>query len=333
MARPLRLLAVIAVGFAVAALPARADQQSLLALQHYDQRITAIGYRLAASAGDLCARKAPLTGLAFHDLSQYSAADERDARAAFGFAGDPEVLAVAPDSPGAAAGVAVGDAIVAIDGAPPPAVEDKPHDSFARIAALLDQIDRAGADGALDLTIRRSGATRLLHLRPVMGCASRFQSRVSAGIGSRANGSYVEVDTGTVDFADGDAELAAVIAHELSHNILRHRERLDALGIRRGLLGTVGRSARLVRETEIEADRLAPYLLDRAGYPPGAYSTFLRRMGDVHLFGFLRAPTHPSESERIRLVDAEIARIAAMKAAGTSPRPDFMMGATLPRLH
>ena len=48
----------------------------------------------------------------------------------------------------------------------------------------------------------------------------------------------------------------------------RHRVRLDAARVSRGFLGNFGRNARLIRETEVEADRLSVYLLERAGYDP-----------------------------------------------------------------
>jgi hypothetical protein len=46
--------------------------------------------------------------------------------------------------------------------------------------------------------------------------------------------------------------------------MLRHRTRLDSGGVAY-FLGNFGRNARLIRETESEADRLSVYLLDRAG--------------------------------------------------------------------
>src|SRR3546814_17247433 len=64
-----------------------------------------------------------------------------------------------------------------------------------------------------------------------------------------------DLNQGLVDFSPDDAELAAAIAHELAHNILRHRARLDAAGVDRGLAKQFGRNARMFKQTEIEADR------------------------------------------------------------------------------
>jgi hypothetical protein len=316
----------------LAAPAAHADPAGLIALQRYDHKLNAIGYRLAAAGVSLCATTTPLTGFGIHDLSQYSADQQQDARAAFGFAGDPLVLAVAPDSPAAVAGLREGDAILAIDGVPVPPLKPKARRSYARMAALLAQIDKAAADQMLDLSVRRDGQVIALSAPALPGCPARFQIKVSATIDSVADGTYVEINTGMIDFAGTDDQIAGIVAHELAHNILRHRERLNAKGIRRGVFGQFGRSARLVRQTEEEADRLSVYLMDCAGYPPEAIIAFWEHYDRAHILDFLAAPTHPQPETRIEIVREEIARIAAMKAAGQTPRPAFMEGPSLPEL-
>lgn len=326
------------IRFAAAALlaclpsAASADPAGLLALQRYDRQLAAIGYRLAMAGGDLCAAKAPMPGFALHDLSQYSAAEQGDARAAFGFGADPLVLAVAPTSPAAAAGLREGDAVLSVDGDAVPAARPRAQSSYARMAALLARLDESMAEGMLLLTVRRGGRQLDLRVPVRRGCASRFQIKASSAIDSHADGTYVEINTGLVDFARDEDQIAAIVAHELAHNILRHRARLDAKGIRRGLLGQFGRSARMVRQTEEEADRLAVYLLDRAGYSPRAIVAFWERFDRTHSSGFLSAQTHRTPRDRIVIAEQEIARIASEKAAGRTPRPAFMSGTSLPEL-
>jgi predicted Zn-dependent protease len=171
-----------------------------------------------------------------------------------------------------------------------------------------------------------------IHVAAAPGCASRFQTNVSGTVDSQADGTYVEINTGLMDFAGEEDQIAAIVAHELAHNILRHRARLDAVGIHRGLLGQFGRNARRIRQTEEEADVLSVYLLDRAGYSPQAIVTFWERYDRSHILGFLAAPTHPSPKARIAMVEREVARIAQMKASGRVPRPAFMEGPALPTL-
>ncbi|MDF7774428.1 M48 family metallopeptidase [Sphingomonas sp. AOB5] len=326
------LLAAIFLATATDSLATAAEPEGLRAQQHFDQILTGIGYRLATHGGDLCDRQVPLPGFTIHDLSQYAGSQQDEARTTFGFTDAPLILTIAPASPAAAAGLRTDDAIVKIDGRPLPAAPPGARKSYDRMSVLLGLIDDAAADRTLDLEIRRDSRAMTLRILAPLGCASRFQTAINPSARSRADGTYVEITTGMMGFAGTEEQIAAVIAHEMAHNILRHRERLDAKGIRRGMLGQFGRSARLVRQTEIEADRLSVYLMDRAGYDPQAIVTFWERFGKWNPLGFLDAPTHQSPRDRIELITAEIARIARMKVAGQSPRPEFMTGNRLPEL-
>lgn len=298
-------------------------------LQAYDQKLATIGYRLQAAGGDLCSRHQPLIGIAVQDLSQYDRQYQAAAAQEFGFDGYPEVLAVASGSPFDTAGVHLDDSILAIDGVDVPGVSRGAHSSAGRVLAVNRQLDEAARDGVVTLTLQRHGEVRRVRVLLEQGCGTRFQTSASDAVGAAADGDTVEVDTGAMRFAESDAEIAAVAAHELAHNILRHQERLAKAGVgnARG-----ARNARLTRQTEEEADRLSAYLMDRAGYEPEAIISFWRRMisgPDARPGAF---PTHGSPAERIRIVTGEIARIAEMKARGQVPRPAFMAGTALPEL-
>ena len=56
-------------------------------------------------------------------------------------------------------------------------------------------------------------------------------------------------------------------------------QHLDAAGVDRGRFKELGRSARLFRQTEAEADRLSVWLLAGAGYDPEAAARFWRKFG------------------------------------------------------
>lgn len=300
---------VLVAGPASAAPPAAVAD--LLVLQSMEERMATIGYRLATSAGDLCAHPAPLAGMQVHDAGQYARSDADSLTAAFGGGPWPKVLAVVPGSAAARAGVQANDSILSIDGRTIPPANGQ---GYGRMAAALALLDQGMADGHAVLALERGGKPVSVDLVPARGCGSRFQLKVSDDLQGKANGDYVEVTTGMVAFAPDDAELAVAMAHELAHNILHHRARLDAAGVTRGMLQNFGKSARLTRETEIEADRLSVYLLDRAGYRMNAALTFwerFRRKVSSFLVG-----THPTAKNRIAILRAEIAKIEAAKARG-----------------
>ncbi|MFA6117502.1 MAG: hypothetical protein WC729_26155 [Sphingomonas sp.] len=298
-------------------------------LQAYDQKLVTIGYRLQVAAHDLCGRQDPLVGIAVQDLAQYEKKYQAAARREFGFEGYPEVLAVAAGSPFDVAGVRADDSILAIDDAPVAGASRHSRFSAKRVAAVNARLDASARDGVLYLRLRRDGIDRDVRVVLERGCATRFQTAANDLIDASADGKVVEVDTGVMRFAGEDAEIAAVVAHELAHNILLHQERLLKAGVRnsRG-----ARNARLTRVTEEEADRLAVYLLDRAGYSTSAIVSFWQRLGEDGGGGHSPFRSHSVPAERIAIATEEMARIAAMRSRGEVPRPAFLSGNGLPPL-
>ena len=108
---------------------------------------------------------------------------------------------------------------------------------------LLDAIERAFADGSASVDLRRGAAISSVHVQAEPGCATRFQVAPSSDLNA-ADGRYVKVTTSMAYYLSDDQELAALLAHEFAHNMLRHRARLDSAGVARGFLGNFGRNAR-----------------------------------------------------------------------------------------
>jgi len=308
-------------GAQVAAAPDPADT-SLLAMRGLDQRVAAIGFRLATGGRALCASLENLPGFAVHDLSQYGAGFRPAAIRAFGLDVGPGVLALVPGGPAEQAGLRLDDVLLALDGRALPHGDPGRDRSFDRMAQILDALDVAFADGSAEIEIRRGASRLTLHVGTRPGCKSRFQLIPSGRLNAEADGRYVQVTTAIASYVADDAELAAVLAHEFAHNILGHRVRLDAARVSRGLFSNFGRNAERIRETEIEADRYSIYLLDRAGYDPEAAVRFWTRFGQRGL-NFLGSPTHPNWRRRIALFETEIAAIRQARAEGREPVPPF----------
>ena len=169
----------------------------------------------------------------------------------------PTVTIVVPGSSAAAAGLRVGDQIASIAGATiDPELgwrsdvlcADCGHSGTAWIRRLA----RTGPE----LSVISGGHRRAVQLIVSPGCSAEFSVRPSKKLNSYSDGKILQITSAVMSFCKTDAELAAVVAHELAHNILRHPERLRA----------IGRSRAAVRHTEVEAERLSFYLLALAGY-------------------------------------------------------------------
>lgn len=307
---------------AAPAVRAGKNAESLAAMRALDVRVAAVGHRLAVTSLDWCRERAWLPGFVIHDLSQYGAAYRADAARTFGLDAGPGVLALVPGGPAERAGLRTDDILLAFDGRPVPRGTVGREGSFAQMERILAALDEALADGAVTLMVQRVGNRLAIPVQAVRGCATRFQLIPGRRMNAQADGIYVQLTTALAQFASDETELAAILAHEFAHNVLGHRVRLNQAGVRRGLLANFGMNARRIRETEIEADRLSVYLMERAGYDPLGAVRFWSRFGRRG-FNFLGSPTHPNWRLRVRSFEEEVAKIRAARSAGRVPAPDF----------
>ncbi len=300
-----------------AAAPETADPAGLRALIAEDVRVARIGDRLARAGP--CAAVLSNPGFVVQDIVQYAPELHASARSALGLGDLPTLVAVLDGSAAAAAGLRPGDMLAAIDGAevPPPGKAR----GFERMAAVETQIEAALARGRLDLEILRDGRPMTLSILPTPGCRTRFQLQPGGRLNASADGVYVQVSGALADFAATDDELALIVAHELAHNLLGHKARLDAQGVSRGLLAGLGKGARRVRATEEEADRWALYLMARAGFDIAAAPAFWERLGRKADPGIFSDGTHDGWRDRVAKAQVEIARIRALQAAGAPILP------------
>jgi len=292
--------------------PARAQDSAatFTALRALDGRMAGIAYRLTTANVALCRETAPTPGWAIHAIDQYDAPLRDQARRSFGFETPIAVEAVVPGSPAATAGVRAGDSIVSIDGKRFDGGTPGKSASSATRDATVEAIAALPARQPLRVELRRGGVTRTVTIAASPGCRSAFEVLLGPKMEASADGRIVQI--GVRFFARySDDEVAVVVAHELSHNILHHARRLDAAGIQRGLLSEVGRNGRLFRLTEDQADLLGMYLLRNAGYDPRSAVRFWRDHGGDVDGGLFRSRTHPSSAARARALEAEIARIPA----------------------
>lgn len=305
-----------------------ASASPLLALQRMDGRVAAVGHRLARANPEICARTMPLSGMLVHSLDQYGARDRPDAAAVFGLGHEPAVLAVVAGSAADRAGLRPGDAIISIAGRPFPPGKARNKASYKRVQALEEFLLSSLSAGSVPVELRRDGRPVSATITPEPGCASRVRLIPSEKLNAGADGTYVRLTSGLVEFTRSDDELALVIAHEMAHNLLSHRARLDARNVSRGLLKSLDGSAGKIKATEIEADYLALYLLARAGFDLDAAPGFWQRFGPGGLLEIFSDGTHPGRASRIAATERTIAEIRLKQQQGLplTPEPGVPQG-------
>jgi predicted Zn-dependent protease len=144
-------------------------------------------------------------------------------------------------------------------------------------------------------------------------------------------GGKIMVYTGLISQLNAtDAELAAVIGHEISHALREHsRERLSrayaeqialaglavATGAGEDTMALAGKVSEVTfslphsREQEAEADRMGLELMARAGYDPNAAVGLWEKMSKLGGGGPEFLSTHPSGASRIQDLKAAIPRV------------------------
>lgn len=287
-------------------------------LRQADRRLAIIGERLALSNVHLCSDRQPRIGVVLHALDQYQPTVRDAAKRVFGFDTPIAIEAVVPDGAAARAGVADDDGLVGVDGIPFAATEVRKDD--AATASTRDAADRAIAQQMpsrpLTLQLVRHGAPIEVSVTPQPGCRVRFE--VHDLDEAAADGATIQVGASYLDEFD-DTQLAVIVAHELAHIILRHRARMDAAHVKYGVFSEFGKSGRLHRQAELEADRLSIYLLYNAGYDPTSGAAFWRGAGRKLDAGLFRNRAYPSWRERAALLENEASAIPASARAPYTP--------------
>jgi hypothetical protein len=290
-------------------------------LREPDYRIGKIVYRLGLAGRAHCPVPFPLTGALFHHLAEYRPADRPEAIRRYGLDSGPGILAVLPDSPAAAAGLRAGDALLTVNGIrfPAPAAvgaEDQSRGWRRTVEAPEMLLEEQLRQGPARLEVLREGRTIPLTLGSTPGCPARGRLARSNQANAFADGRYAIMTTRFLGFFQDDNELAVAMAHELAHNILDHPDYLEAQGVPYNILRHIGRNARLVRATEIEADRLSVRLLAAAGYDLNAIVPFWRRLYGRFDSQLQIISAHPSLRARLRVIEEELSAVRAQPLRG-----------------
>jgi predicted Zn-dependent protease len=142
----------------------------------------------------------------------------------------------------------------------------------------------------------------------------------------------VFITEGLLRHLKGEAEVAAVLGHEIAHVIARHSsERLAKQQLTQGLVSAVvlgtgdysaGQIGQVVggminmkygRDDELESDRLGLRIMAEAGYDPRAMVRVMEVLASAS--GGSRQPeffsTHPAPEDRAARIREEIAKLQA----------------------
>lgn len=232
------------------------------------------------------------------------------------------------------------------------AVSAQKVDEGARVA-YHQELDKARAAGALNTDkqvydrVQKISQRLIPHTRVFRPDAPGWGWEINVQTSEDVNafcmpGGKIMVYTGLIDtIKPTDAELAAVIGHEIAHALREHsRERLSrayaeqlvlagvavATGAEQSTMQIASQISAVTftlphsREQEAEADRIGLELMARAGYDPNAAVTLWQKMSRAGGGGppeFLS--THPSGESRIKDLEKNVPRVLPLYQAAAKP--------------
>ncbi len=212
--------------------------------------------------------------------------------------------------PAGRAGMAVGDAIVRINGDPI---------AFPRTETVSSQIQRLTRAKIQPLTLglRHGASEREVHLWSIPSCRMNVALITSPIVNALSDGSNIVLTTGLLEFVRSPDQLAWVIAHEVGHHALEHAENAKLQQMLNRFLGsTVGETPTAIRQIDLErqADVFAANLVTRAGFD---LREARRLLGWMQV---LQKPeenqltqSHPPTQERLEALDKMISELDEKK--------------------
>lgn len=290
---------------AVASAPKAEDVAAYRTLVAQDARLATAGYRLVSANAQFCILKERKLAWVIHDVAQYQ--NMAAALAAFLFNEPVSVAAVVPGGPADKAGVKAGDGIAMVAGTSFDFTDEaEKMPTFKRVAEVNAVTENALEDSStIEIGFSGPSPGRIVQIAPPVVCASDFWVDTRSKLDAGADGEKVRLTSGLMAYITDDDELAAVVAHELSHNLLGHRRKLAS--IKRDKI-------KAIRATEEEADRLTVWLMANAGYDPRAALRFWQRYGQRTGLGIFSDGTHQRWKDRVAVMQAEIDLIAKTPA-------------------
>lgn len=307
--------------------PQQAELKTLTGLQ---DRLYDVAAPLLVNNAALCRNNARNL-LGFTAKTKYSyTAEFVDAAAALGLTDQLQVTGVLAGSGAAKVGLQRGDRLVTIQDKPAPVGADAERQTALLLGPLVT------GRNSIKLTIARNGSNQTLNIPLTRACAFGIELGNTENVVSYADGRRVLISSGMMKFTKNDDELALVIAKEMAHNTLTHPSRQRNTATMTGVIDNLIRlrpdSTALngmagvkpyPQQLDAAADKLALYMVARAGYKVDNAAAFWQRLATSYPASVLNGYTaiHPGTDYRLSTIQQAVSDIQVKLATGTTVLP------------
>lgn len=302
--------------------------RSLTSLQDRLYRVTA---PILVNNTELCKGNARnLLGFTAKNKYSYSLELAPAAESMLGLDERLQVMGVLAGSGAARAGVRRGDKLLSIEGSAIPTGLNAERQAAAILMPLM------GNRSTVKLNVQRNDADIPMTVPLTRACAFGVELGNADHVNAYNDGRRVMLTRGMMNFVRSDTELAYVLARELAHNSLRHAGKQNIAATVGAIIenlvriqpdmssmaGSAGIKP-MPQELDAEADKLALYMLARAGYSIDDAARFWQRLATQYPGSVLNGYTaiHPATAHRINTIEKTVTEIKAKQAARRPLQP------------
>ncbi len=305
--------------------PPSPQQEALRTLATLQNRLDRVAAPLLVNNAALCkSHSRKLLGFSAKNRYSYSAELAGLVQQTFGFDERLQVTNVLAGSGAARVGVQRGDILIAAEGKEIAQGENAERQAAVILAPLVQ------GRSNVKLTVARNNANLTLDIPLTSSCGFSIDLGNADHVNAYADGRRIVITRGMLNFAQSDDEVAYVLAKEMAHNVFAHapKQRMNAtmggiidnlirvnpdLSTMTGMAGVKPYS----QEFDAEADRLALYMVARAGYRIENVSSFWQRLANQYPASVLNAYTaiHPATAVRLAAIDKAATEIQSRQSA------------------
>jgi hypothetical protein len=295
----------------------------MVALQ---DRLYKVAAPLLINNADLCKTQARnLLGFTAKNKFSYPGEYADAAQAVLGYGDRLQVSNVLAGSGAARADLRKGDGLIAAEGQTLPTGPDAETGAAEVLGPLI------GKRTMLKMTIARGLGNLVLNVPITRACAFRVELGNADNVNAYADDQRLMLTRGMINFAQSDTAIAYVMAKDMAHNMLGHAAKqqstatlgsiIDNLATVQPdltmLIGSAGVKP-MPRGLDAAADRLAIYLLARAGYNIDQAAAFWQRLASQYPATASNSHTanHPATAYRIAAINKAVAEVKARRASG-----------------
>jgi beta-barrel assembly-enhancing protease len=302
-----------------------AETKTLRSLTNLQDQLYRVAAPILVNNTDLCKGNARnLLGFSAKNKYSYSFELAAAAESLLGLDERLQITAVLPKGGADKAGVRRGDKLLAVEDSSIPTGLNAERQAASILLPLMKN------RSTVKLSVLRKDAEIPMSVPLTYACAFGVELGNADHVNAYNDGRRVLITRGMMNFVQSDTELAYILAKEMAHNSLRHASKQQTVGtvsaiienlvrIQPDLSSMAGSSGvkTMPQHLEVEADRLALYMLARAGYSIEGAARFWQRLAARYPATVLNSYTaiHPVSALRLTSLEKIVAEIKNKQAS------------------